>query len=269
MSALAKETCYSARNVFLVGVGILPGLHITPQAVRAIRESNCVVYFSDPQLTELMSALDVDRYEVLDYLYKDGGVDEENYAAIFERVIFLLNEYGSVAFLFQGNPRLGVSLTEMLEASSAELDFNIHVIPGISSFETLIIDAHCDPLERGAVIIDANRWLLYDHVPNISLDYFVYHICSVATQKTNYSDASVENHLEMLQERFLEYYPSEHLCKVIVSTGAGADSADILEVEVCQLFEILPKVSFASTLFIPSVTVPEINLEVLDLIMHK
>ena len=262
-----KSNGSNDRRVCLVGVGIQPKLHISRQAIDAIVGSSFIVHFSDPQLTEILDDLRVGQREELDDLYIDGATDDDNYGSILRRIVELVEMHGSVAFVSQGNPRLGVSLVDMLDAASVENSFTLEVLPGISSFETLIIDAECDPLERGSVLVDANRWLLYRHKPNVEMDYFIYHVCSVATRSTNYSDASIGNHIHLLQASLLESYPADHPCKLIQSSGAGVGSAEVREVTVGSLVDSLCHITFATTLYVPSSTAPELDESVLRLML--
>lgn len=253
----------------MVGVGVMPQLHITKQAMAVISKVEHVLYFVDPQLEEIFTECNVGSKESIDYLYVDGAVDDDNYGSILKYIMDSLKQYNSIAFVCQGNPRLGVSLVDMLWAIQESEGFDLELIAGVSSFETLIIDVRCDPLERGVVMMDANRWLLFNHVPNIELDYFIYHICSIATKGTNYSDPSIDNRLDLLQASLLQAYPPDHKCKIVQSSGAGTGSEVIFEVAMANLQEAMPEIGFATTLFIPAAREASLEPGILNILLGQ
>ena len=113
--------------------------------------------------------------------YRDGDVDEVNYQRLFDKVVADCRKYGDVALLVPGHPRIGVTLVQWLELRKQELQLKLEVFPGISSFDTMINDLSHDPLERGSVLVDANRLLLFEYHIEPSLDYYIYHVCSIGT----------------------------------------------------------------------------------------
>lgn len=259
-----------SKRVHLIGAGVSPDLHFTRLGMTQIAEADCVVYYSDPSLETVFDEAGVKNRVTLDDLYPHGGVDDESYQAVLDRIISLLGTHGYVVFVQQGNPRLGVTLADMLQEASNAEGFDFDVFPGISSLDTLIIDTNRDPLEYGSVIIDANRLILFSHRICPEFDYYIYHICSVGTRKTNIDDPSADNAIGLLQEHLLSAYPPEHLCKIIESEGAGVGSASIVvEVAIQDLPSALDEVTFGTTLFIPSVGRPPVNQTVLDLMMAE
>jgi uncharacterized protein YabN with tetrapyrrole methylase and pyrophosphatase domain len=261
--AFAQQKC-----VHLIGAGVSPDLHFTRLGMNQVAKADCVVYFSDPRLEVIFDEALVKNRVTLDDLYPDGGIDDDSYQAVMDRIVSLFDKHDYVVFVQQGNPRLGVTLSDMLQTESEEKGFVFDIFPGVSSLDTLIIDTDRDPLEYGTVIIDANRILLFSHTICPEFDHYIYHICSVGTRKTNIEDPSIDNSISLLQERLLRSYPPEHLCKIIESNGAGIGSESIIiELKLKDLPSTLHDVTFGTTLFVPSVGRPPINQAVLDLMM--
>lgn len=256
--------------VHLIGAGVSPDLHFTRLGMKQVTEADCVVYYADPSLERIFDEAGVKNRITLDDLYPHGGVDDDSYQAVLNRIVNLLSKLDYIVFVQQGNPRLGVTLTDMLKEASDVEGFEFDVFPGISSLDTLIIDTDRDPLEFGSVIIDANRLILFSNKLCPEFDYYIYHICSVGTRKTNIDDPSADNAIGLLQEHLLSAYPPEHMCKIIESNGAGVGSASIVvEVAIKDLPSALDDVTFGTTLFIPSVGRPPVNQTVLDLMMAE
>lgn len=257
-----------SKRLHLIGAGVSPDLHFTRQGMKQIAEADCVVYYAEPSLEKVFDEAQVAVRVTLDDLYPHGGVDDDSYQAVLDRIVGLLQKHDYVVFVQQGNPRLGVTLADMLRDASIAEGFDFDVFPGISSLDTLIIDTDRDPLEYGSVILDANRLILFSHPLCPEFDYYIYHICSVGTRKTNIDDPKADNSIELLQALLLEAYPPAHMCRIIESNGAGLGSAStVVEVSVKDLASALDKVTFGTTLFIPSAGRPPVNQAVLDLMM--
>lgn len=258
------------KRVHLIGAGVSPDLHFTRLGMKQVSEADCVVYYADPSLERIFDEAQVGARVTLDDLYPHGGVDDDSYRAVLDRIVTLLRIHDYVVFVQQGNPRLGVTLADMLQEASGPEGFEFDVYPGVSSFDTLIIDVDRDPLEYGSVVIDANRIILFSHKICTEFDYYIYHICSVGTRKTNIDEPSADNAIDLLQRHLLGAYPPEHMCKIVESNGAGIGSASIVvEVMIRDLSTALDDVTFGTTLFIPSVGRPPVNQAVLDLMMTE
>lgn len=259
-----------SKCLHLIGAGVSPDLHFTRLGMKQIANADCVVYYADPRLEKVFDEAGVKNRVTLDDLYPHGGVDDDSYQAVLNRIVCLLEDHDYVVFVQQGNPRLGVTLADMLNETSKVEGFEFDIFPGISSLDTLIIDTDRDPLEYGSVIIDANRLILFSHRICPEFDYYIYHICSVGTRKTNIDDPSVDNSIGLLQQHLLSAYPPDHLCKIIESNGGGVGSASIVvEVQIQDLPSALDEVTFGTTLFIPSIGRPPVNQAVLDLMMAE
>ncbi len=253
------------KNVSVIGAGVSPSANITLQSIEIIKKSECIVYFSDPQLVKMFDDMKVKQYISLDDLYFHGAVDDDAYQAILSRILSLLSTYNNVVFIQQGNPRFGVSLIDMLEEASISHGFNLDVFPAVSSFDSMIIDVKRDPLEHGTVIVDANRLLLFSYKMEPSHDYYIYHICSVGTKKTNIDNASEDNKLELLQQKLTEIYPKNHQCSIIQTSGVGRNNAIIRNIEVSSLVNNIIDISFGTSLFIPCIGRPEVHEDILSM----
>lgn len=153
--------------------------------------------------------------------------------------------------LVPGNPRLGVSWIDDLEKSKHDGLIQLRIVDGISSFDTMITDLGRDPLEKGTVIIDANRLLLYQLKLEPRMDYFIYHVCSVGTTKTNYSNPSLDNRIDLLKNCLLKSFPPNHEA-ILVQSGMVPGKGKILTTcSINELENITSKITFSSSLFIP------------------
>lgn len=239
--------------VFVIGSGIRGKEQLTLEAVSYIKKSDKVLFFPNGSLNEewLINGLHVKNTESLALQYKDGAKDTDNYNRILSRIIDSTKEHKILSVLVPGHPRVGVSWIRELYEEDSKGRLKVYIIEGISSFDTMISDLMNDPLEKGSVIIDANRLLLNRIKLDSRLNYFIYHICSVSTSKTHYSNPTLENRIDLLKEYLLESFDPEHEI-IIIQTGerSGIDHINITTT-LKQLGDYITSITFATTLFIP------------------
>jgi hypothetical protein len=141
------------------------------------------------------------------------------------------------------------------------------VIPGVSSFDTMINDLSRDPLERGSVIIDANRLLLLQFHLDSSLDHYIYHVCSVGVAQTNFRDPSRGNRLDLLRDYLLRFFPATHEATLVSSAVRPGESARRLQCPIGELERLLPNLTFESTLYIAGDRPTGIDRDFLELLL--
>jgi uncharacterized protein YabN with tetrapyrrole methylase and pyrophosphatase domain len=248
----------------MIGYGINGFSQLTLEAVNALRHSRKVLYLGEPD--NWFTELDLKNTESLTSLYKNGAQDLDNYRRILLKIIQDAKTYGEVAVLYPGHPRVGVTILQWLTKLKKEGTIRLEVLPGISSFDTMMNDLDRDPLEKGSIIIDANRLILFNHTIDPTLDLYIYNVCSVGTNKTNFSDASRDNHLEFLQTHLLKFYPPQWEVILIRSSENQQAVPEKIVGIVGDLAGLLKSVNFSTSLFIPGLTPRQVNRSFLQLI---
>lgn len=251
-------------ELHIIGTGIKRPLQLTLEGLHALQRADKVLHLTGT--TEPMEALfrelGVRQPVALDSLYEHGAVDGVNYERLADAVVAQVQTCESVALLIYGHPRVGVSLTSMLEARLGSL---VSVIPAPSSFDTMINDLRRDPLHRGSVLLDANRVLLFEPTLDPTLDCYIFHVDSVATAKTAAGD---ERHgrRDLLQSYLLRFYPPEHRV-TIVASAIGDEPAALVEVPLAEFEAAARLMSQGATLFLPAMRPRSLNRAVRDLLV--
>ncbi len=226
-------------------------VQLTQEAVTAISQSKKVVWVGAiPGLAELLTRHGI-ASEDLSVLYVNGAVDQENYARIRERTLELLQTDEVVTFVVAGHPRLGVTVVQQFQQLAHAANFKMVTYPGISSFDTMINDLGLDPLEEGTCILDANRLLLYNYQMVPTLNYFIYHVCSIGNPLTDYLEPLANNKTQFLQSKLLKHYSVEHPATLISSSRVSGQAAHRVHGKIGDIATLLNSVSFEHTLFIP------------------
>lgn len=252
----------------IVGAGIKGIRQLTLEGIEALRSAASILHLAvDSEAFEgELRALGIGGSVALNDLYHDGALDEENYDRIVNRVLREVRCAEDVTLLLYGHPRLGVSLTRRLEEEAARHDVAVEVIAAPSSFDTMINDLCRDPLERGSILLDANRLLLLEFQLEPSFDLYIYHVSSIGCPRTNFLDPAGSNRIDLLQAYLLKFYPPEHEA-ILVSSSAHAGAAGSLErTSIGRLAGLGPSLQYGASLFIPGARPKRVNREFLSLL---
>lgn len=254
----------------VVGLGIKEACHLTLEGITQIREARKVLLLPIHTVVveQLLFTLGVSHFENIKSLYVNGRRDEENYTDLFNKIIDECRTHHDIALLIPGHPRLGVTIVQWFEKQREALGITVRITPGISSFATMINDLRRDPIERGSVLIDANRLLLFEHPIDPTLDYYIYHICSIGTATVRTDEPAKANRLDLLKRRLLQYYPANHPTTLISS--ATHDTAEsLLTTAPLEIIEkLLPDIHYGSTLFLTGSTPRKLNHSYLALLKN-
>jgi precorrin-2 methylase len=253
-------------EIYIVGSGIIGIEQLTLQAVEALKVSKKVLFFGNLQNVKKLESYGIQNIESITSLYKNGVPDSENYKNILLKVYHDVRKHNSISLLLPGHPKVGVTIAQQLEVDRKQHGFKLQIIPGISSFDTMIIDLNKDPLERGTVILDANRLLLFRYKIETALDHYIYHVCSIANKNTDYLNPSENNRGNLLEDYLLEFFPKEHPVKLVESSSSLKKESCIHESTIGSLSKLLTKVNFNSTLFIGAVPPKNVDKEFLKVL---
>jgi len=208
---------------------------------------------------DFLRALDL-NIEQITHLYRNNNRYIDNYNAILSYIEKLKTQNKNISLIVPGNPRLGVTITQIIKKffnESKEIKFD--TIPGISSFVTMYNDLNIDPLEKGTILVDVNRLLLYEYNIDTALNYFIYHICSIGNPKTNYKNPTKDNKVCLLKEYLLRFYNPEHKICMIESAGRNLETPSLREFTITEIEKLLENVNFNSTLFIQGIKKQTLN----------
>lgn len=252
----------------VAGIGIRGIKQLTLETLERVTSVKKIVYLPEaaPELEGLLREYTQAPIESLMHLYVSGSPDVENYQRILDRVVADCREYQDVLLLVPGHPRVGVTIVQWLEQQQPEHGINLDIFPGISSFATMNNDLKRDPLERGSVMLDANRLLLFDLHMESGFDYYIYHVCSIGTSRVHLTDATVDNRFDLLKRHLLKFFPADHEVQLVSSSVQAQGPADIRRCNLSELEQLLSQVHFGTTLFIPAARPRRVQKEFLKLL---
>lgn len=245
----------------IVGTGIRRPQQLTLEGVAALRGARRVLHLTatEGEIDAMLVELGVSDSRSLEGLYVAGAVDDENYERICRAVCEEVGQGGSVVLLLYGHPRVGVTLTAMLER---RLDA-VTVVPAPSSFDTMINDLRRDPLQMGSVLVDANRLLLFEFHLEPCLDHYIFHADAVATRQTHHT-AGNGSRFDLLQAYLLRFFPAEHQVTVIASGVSLGAPALQQSVALGELERAGAALSDGASIFVPGSKPKHVNRAVYE-----
>jgi uncharacterized protein YabN with tetrapyrrole methylase and pyrophosphatase domain len=234
----------------IIGTGIRRPQQLTLEGLGALRRARRVLHLTatEEPMRRLLAGLGVTGARCLDELYHHGGLDDDNYRRLTAEIVREVEQHEKVALLLYGHPRVGVTLTALLERALGD---RVSVLPATSSFDTMINDLRRDPLEAGSVLVDANRLLLFELGIEPRLDYFIYHVDSVATRQTAHAGGN-GSRWDLLRDYLLRFYPPDHEA-IVVSSGIGPDEGAVLvRARLAELGSAADQMGQGASLFVPA-----------------
>ncbi len=244
------------KKISVVGRGLSPEKHLSLAAISILKSADIVIGI-EPEIeawSELKNTFKLPDIIDINHLYVNGAKDLDNYNSFVEYIFTLLSEHKRIALLVAGHPRLGVTFATLLKKyqEAKGCSFEIEFVEAISSFDVMLNDLELDPLERGTSILDANRLLLFQYNIETSLNYFIYHICSVGTEKTNYRNPQNGNKILALQKYLQQYYAENKQIFLCKASNGRMSEGQYLPVSLSHLSDNIHLIDFGTTLYIPA-----------------
>ena len=237
-------------QLIIAGLGIKDLQQMTIEARQALVDADQVLYLGTEPERHLpqMREWGVQHIRSILELYVDGEVDDSNYRRLYDETLQTVRVHAKTILVVPGHPRVGVTLVQTLIKDSTGVE--ITVLPGISSFDTMINDLARDPLEKGSLIVDANRMLLFDMRWPAIVDCYLYHVCSVGTRQVHVHDAQKDNAWDLLQSHLLKIYSPDTDVQLISSATGEERRAQKHSARLSELQKLKPFVHFGTTMFI-------------------
>ncbi|MFF4528118.1 SAM-dependent methyltransferase [Streptomyces sp. NPDC001407] len=255
--------------VRLVGAGIFPQRDLSIGGRNALLNASKVIYVSFPGAVEWLRELGVSNTQDIASYYKDGAEDRDNYSSMLDAVVAAAREFGDVTYLVQGHPNLGVTLTqELFRLSDKEADLDVEVIPGISSLDTMMLDLRLDLLERGCMVVCANRLLLFRYNLDPRLGMLIYHGSSVGTSQTNFVEPWRSNQIQLLQEYLCESLGENRSFVAVCSKSHKDEESKLVRGKLSGLAQAVEAIDYGTSIYVPaSESVGEVDREFLSLLV--
>jgi uncharacterized protein YabN with tetrapyrrole methylase and pyrophosphatase domain len=236
-------------SIYIVGLGMRTPDQVTRETERHLRRAQCVYYLHPDRLARRYLRTLCSNVVNLFHHYGEGKEAREICADIAEEVIAAAKLHPPVAVAMPGHPRLINGPTQTILDQAPRRGLRVKILPGISSFDSLIVDLNFDPA-IGLQAYTATR-LLLDKIrlrPDIP--------CLIWFPGMFWSNRymmlqSPPSRWRPLRDYLLRFYPREH--KVILARSAvkAREKPRLRRIPLAKLDSAYRELAGIGTLYLP------------------
>jgi siroheme synthase len=238
-------------DIYLLGSGIRGTLQMTLETVQALDRCRTVfVLHPDTMVLDFVREHCADVRDMSE-LYQGRQVRQDVYTAISHEVIAAAKAGGPVAFLVHGHPLFLVSATEYTIELARHSDLSVAVLPGVSSFDTLLCDLGID-YGYGVQIFDSTSMCENNWKPNPAVPLLVFQLPTTYNREV-VRDRPTGEVLKPLVDYLVPIYGPEHEVKVIHSGAFILETTEIIDFALGDLATDKLDLTRRPTLYVPPV----------------
>jgi precorrin-3B methylase len=237
-------------DIYLVGAGVIFPEHLTVETIEILSKCKRIC----TNLPEAMlQGLPQDLREKcvsLWSLYQDGRIRTDNYLDVFHAIVELVEIERPVAWLTPGHPVIFDSVSASLINEGNARGWNLRIIPGISSIDTMLATLGYDPA-HGMLIHEATG-LVRRRIPvspSMALMLFQPAVFDVNVAIISVSSAGPD--LSPLRDYLREFHSGEHMCAFIRSASQLGEQDLVTWTKLGDLASVPYDLVAGSTLFVP------------------
>jgi precorrin-3B methylase len=237
-------------DLYLVGAGVIFPEHLTVETIEILSKCKRIC----TNLPEsMLQGLPQDLREKsisLWSLYQDGRNRTDNYLDVFHATAELVEIERPVAWLTPGHPVIFDSVSALLINEGKARGWNLQIIPGISSIDTMLAALGYDPA-HGMLIHEATG-LVRRRIPvspSMALMLLQPAVFDVNVAIISVSSAGPD--LSPLRDYLREFHSGEHMCAFIRSASQSGEQDLVTWTKLGDLASVPYDLIAGSTLFVP------------------
>jgi uncharacterized protein YabN with tetrapyrrole methylase and pyrophosphatase domain len=240
-------------DIAIVGTGIVGTHQLTREAEEAIRRSKrTFVIESGYGIPEYIGTL-CPEVKSLGSLYEVGKSRLPTYYRMAATVLSAALTETPVCLAVYGHPWVYCYPTTLISQASALLNLHVEVFPGISSFDTMLVDLGTDIALGGVQMYEATDLLLRRRPVQNDVTCVIWQATIVGdpTYPENPYDAG---QFKPLEKYLLQFYPSDHAVTLVVSKTFPLLRSVVRRFPLAELAAELSGTPQVGTLYIPPVS---------------
>ena len=244
-------------SLHIVGTGIRPTRHLTPEAAEAIRNSQQLLYLiPDPAAAEFIISLAGGETIDAGTSYQSDAPLADAYERMIGRALECVKAGNRTCFALYGHPGVMVNPSHRLLRLARSEGYEVIMLPAVSAEDCLFADLGIDPATQGCQTFWATDLLLNRRLIDPTTATVIWSIGVVGCLSCSSSGMAPNALLSLLNRLYSSFPPTHPVVVYEAATVAGQPH----RAEAIPL-NALPAVTLdgASTLYIPPVwpTVPE------------
>jgi hypothetical protein len=205
-------------ELYLVGLGIVGVRHSTREAEDCIKASKRVFYVDHGfGIREFLEELCPNVTPLLGE-YKESGSRLTTYQKMAALAVNAALDDPPVCFATYGHPTMFVYPSMLIQRAAGLLGLRVHVVPGISIFDTVLIDLGLDPGLTGFQMYEATALLIEERILQPDVPCLLLQVDTVESALFTRRQ-SRPNRFVRLQQHLEKFYPPDHeVISVLSST---------------------------------------------------
>jgi uncharacterized protein YabN with tetrapyrrole methylase and pyrophosphatase domain len=237
-------------DIGIVGTGIVGTHQLTREAEEVIRRSRrTFVIDSGYGIPEYLATICPDVIE-LGTLYEPGKDRLPTYRRMAAEVVSAAVAEPPVCLATYGHPWVYCYPTTLITRAAPLLGLHVEVFPGVSSFDTLLVDLGTDIAPNGIQMYEATDLLLRRR-PILTDVTCVIWQPTVVGDPTYRADAYTAEQFLPLQEYLLGFYPADHEVAIVTTRTFPLTRSVVQRLSLHELAAELEQAPSVGTLYIP------------------
>jgi len=246
-------------DIYIVGTGIIPALHLTREAEAAMRRSKEVLYIDKSfGSEEFLNSLCPNITDLHAASYRETEERLDAYRKMASLVIDAALNHPPVTFALYGHP-LVYALPPVIVLAMAQLiGLRVKVMPGISSLDTLFVDLKFDPCTYGIQMYEATDLLLRKRPIQPDVPCFIWQIGTVESRLYTESSSKPER-FRHIKEYLLQFYPPNTPMIAVYSSSMPLAQSSLTEFTLETIEEKADELHQGLTVYIPPINIREVQ----------
>lgn len=239
-------------DIGIVGTGIVGTHQLTREAEEVIRRSaRTFVIDSGYGIPEYLRTLCSDVTE-LGSLYQPGRNRILTYRRMAAVVVSAAVTHRPVCLATYGHPWVYCYPTALIARAAPLLDLHVEVFPGVSSFDTLLVDLGTD-IANGIQMYEATDLLLRGRPVQPDVTCVIWQP-TIVGDPTYPSKPYTAEQFKPLQDYLLGFYPVDHEVVLVMTKTFPLTRSVVQRLPLSDLASELERAPRVGTLYIPALT---------------
>jgi precorrin-6B methylase 1 len=240
-------------DIGIVGTGIVGTHQLTREAEEVIRRcKRTFVIDSGYGIAEYLETLSPDVAE-LGTLYEPGKDRLPTYRRMAAAVVSAAVADAPVCLATYGHPWVYCYPTTLITQAAPLLGLHVEVFPGVSSFDTLLVDLGIDIALSGVQMYEATDLLLRRRPIQNDVACVIWQP-TVVSDPTYRPEPHTVEQFKPLQEYLLRFYPAQHEASIVTTKTYPLARSAAQHLHLGDLAVELERAPQVGTLYIPPLT---------------
>jgi uncharacterized protein YabN with tetrapyrrole methylase and pyrophosphatase domain len=237
-------------DIGIVGTGIVGTHQLTREAEEVIRRCRrTFVIDSGYGIPEYLATLCPEVTE-LGILYEPGKDRLPTYRRMAAEVVSAAVAEAPVCLATYGHPWVYCYPTTLITRAAPLLGLHVEVFPGVSSFDTLLVDLGIDIALSGVQMYEATDLLLRRRPIQSDVTCVIWQPTVVGDPTYRPEPYTVEQFMP-LQEYLLRFYPADHEAAIVTTKTYPLTRSVVQRLQLGDLAAELERAPQVGTLYIP------------------